>query len=167
MHDRLPYNKTTGWLSKVKSRSHFPPAWLWIQGRNKLGNSLSQAFRGPKWAKTLRLLVWKLRIQSSSTAAFEASRRGQAHKRPQQSKVNFSKQFQCPTCPARFFTKSALSVHLRTHDPAGKAFKCAHCDYKSNQQGILNIHVKALHETSIKLYRVAQKICNIGFLNLF
>ena len=63
-----------------------------------------------------------------------------------------ARKFQCPTCPARFFTKSVLSVHLRTHDPAGKAFKCGHCDYKSNQRGTLNIHVKALHEKSIKLY---------------
>ena len=65
------------------------------------------------------------------------------------SKSSRERHFQCPTCPAKFMTKYVLSVHLRGH-AAEKAFKCDHCHYTSNQRGTLGLHMKAMHEKSVK-----------------
>ena len=58
-----------------------------------------------------------------------------------------TRDFQCPMCPSRFFTKESLRLHLPRHTRE-EVFKCSQCDYGTHVNYDLNAHVKRVHKES-------------------
>ena len=69
-----------------------------------------------------------------------------------------TRDFQCPLCPAGFYTKKRLKIHIPCHTKERK-FKCEKCDFSTHYKTCLEGHVRARHETSAK-YKCSFEGCN-------
>ena len=60
-----------------------------------------------------------------------------------------SKDFQCPLCSSRFYTKNDLTGHISRHVKETK-FTCDLCKFSSHDKVCLNRHVKMVHKKGIR-----------------
>ena len=63
-----------------------------------------------------------------------------------------TRNFQCPMCPSKFFTKISLNLHVPNHLKE-KVLKCAQCNFSTHSHSCLNSHVKYHHGKALELFK--------------
>ena len=62
-----------------------------------------------------------------------------------------SRNFECPMCPAKFYTASRMNAHITSHTRE-KSFKCSVCRFQTHQQSLLKAHIISVHDKGKKFY---------------
>ena len=69
-----------------------------------------------------------------------------------------TRDFNCPLCPSRFYSKHRLRRHVQLHKPE-RQLKCSHCNYTTRHKSSLDVHERAVHEKSV-MYSCSVPGCN-------
>ena len=72
-----------------------------------------------------------------------------------------TRDFQCPMCPSRFFTKSTLTLHIPCHTRE-KVLQCRHCDHVAYSSAGLYNHVKHNHEKTVVVFKCSVPGCTFS-----
>ena len=60
-----------------------------------------------------------------------------------------TRDLQCSLCPSKFYCQATLKAHIHRHVRENK-YHCQSCNYISHERAKLNLHIKVVHERSIK-----------------
>lgn len=63
--------------------------------------------------------------------------------------VGRNRNFQCPMCPSKFYSRKSLTFHIPIHTNE-RRFKCSTCKFATHCQAYLRRHVKNVHERQTK-----------------
>lgn len=71
-----------------------------------------------------------------------------------------TREFACPICPARFYWKSSMQVHIRSHTKE-RQYSCNQYKFRTHNRQYISHHTNSVHE-GLKPYKCTFSGCNFS-----